>query len=164
MVTPGVNGEPPRRVRWGSTTLLVVWAAIGAGALLLLAKSVQNSSEFGRLQPWILLLNVIGVIALSALLARKLWQLVRDYRNHVPGSRLTVRAVRREPPCRGALDYRALRKACGNCRARAQDAGVYDGASYGRSARRPWPRSRGRKRRSGSRHVADVPTQLAPFG
>ena len=93
MVTPGVNGEPPRRVRWGSTTLLVVWAAIGAGALLLLAKSVQNSSEFGRLQPWILLLNVIGVIALSALLARKLWQLVRDYRNHVPGSRLTARTV-----------------------------------------------------------------------
>ncbi|TLY61823.1 MAG: HAMP domain-containing protein [Gammaproteobacteria bacterium] len=93
MVTPGVNGEPPRRVRWGSTTLLVVWAAIGGGALLLLAKSVQNSSEFGRLQPWILLLNVIGVIALSALLARKLWQLVRDYRNHVPGSRLTARTV-----------------------------------------------------------------------
>ena len=93
MVTPGVNGEPPRRVRWGSTTLLVVWAAVGAGALLLLAKSVQNSSEFGRLQPWILLLNVIGVIALSALLARKLWQLVRDYRNHVPGSRLTARTV-----------------------------------------------------------------------
>src|SRR3989440_10156015 len=93
MVTPGVNGEPRRRVRWGSTTLLVVWAAVGAGALLLLAKSVQNSSEFGRLQPWILLLNVIGVIALSALLARKLWQLVRDYRNHVPGSRLTARTV-----------------------------------------------------------------------
>ena len=35
------------------------------GALLLLAKSVQNSAEFGRLQPWILILNVIGVIALT---------------------------------------------------------------------------------------------------
>src|SRR2546429_6923301 len=93
MVTPGVNGEPPARVRWGRATLFVLWTAIGAGALLLLAKSVQNSSEFGRLQPWILLLNVIGVIALSALLARKLWQLVRDYRNHVPGSRLTARTV-----------------------------------------------------------------------
>ena len=27
------------------------------------------------------------------LLARKLWQLVRDYREHVPGSRLTARTV-----------------------------------------------------------------------
>ena len=27
------------------------------------------------------------------LLVRKLWQLVRDYRNHVPGSRLTARTV-----------------------------------------------------------------------
>src|SRR2546427_9634796 len=93
MVTPGVNGEPPARVRWGRATLFVLWTAIGAGALLLLAKSVQNSSEFGRLQPWILLLNVIGVIALSALLARKLWHLIRDYRDHVPGSRLTARTV-----------------------------------------------------------------------
>jgi nitrogen fixation/metabolism regulation signal transduction histidine kinase len=58
-----------------------------------LAKSVQNSGEFSRLQPWILLLNVIGVVALTALLARKLTQLVRDYRAHVPGSRLTARTV-----------------------------------------------------------------------
>jgi nitrogen fixation/metabolism regulation signal transduction histidine kinase len=70
-----------------------LWVAIGAGALLLLAKSVQNSSDFSRLQPWILLLNVIGVIALTTLLARKLWQLVRDYRDHIPGSRLTARTV-----------------------------------------------------------------------
>src|SRR5580700_1928768 len=59
----------------------------------MLAKSVQNSSEFGRLQPWMLLLNLTGVVGLTVLLARKLWQLVRDYRNHVPGSRLTVRTV-----------------------------------------------------------------------
>src|SRR5262249_57156384 len=59
----------------------------------LLAKSVQNSSEFGRLQPWILLVNVVGVIALTILLARKLWHLVREYREHVPGSRLTARTV-----------------------------------------------------------------------
>ena len=32
-------------------------------------------------------------MALSVLLARKLWQLVRDYRAHVPGSRLTARTV-----------------------------------------------------------------------
>src|SRR6185369_11714853 len=39
------------------------------------------------------LLNLIGVIALSVLLARKLLQLIREYRDHVPGSRLTARTV-----------------------------------------------------------------------
>jgi nitrogen fixation/metabolism regulation signal transduction histidine kinase len=73
--------------------LVGLWGAIGVGALLLLAKSVQNSGDFGRLQPLILLLNLVGVIALSTLIARKLLQLVRDYRDHVPGSRLTARTV-----------------------------------------------------------------------
>ena len=81
------------RVRWRGYGLALLWGALGAGALLMLANSMQNSSEFSRLQPWILLFNVIGVIGLTVLLARKLWQLVRDYRNHVPGSRLTARTV-----------------------------------------------------------------------
>jgi nitrogen fixation/metabolism regulation signal transduction histidine kinase len=72
---------------------VVLWAAIGLGAFLLLAKSVQNSPEFGRLQIWILVFDICGVIALSVLLARRLWRLVRDYRAHVPGSRLTARTV-----------------------------------------------------------------------
>ena len=93
MVTPGVSPRPPRALRWVAVGQALLWGAIGLGAFLLLAKSVQNSSEFGRLQPWILLVNIAGVIALSVLLARKLWQLVRDYRAHVPGSRLTARTV-----------------------------------------------------------------------
>ncbi len=92
MVTPGVSGDSQRRA-WRVPALLVLWGAIGSGALLLLAKSVQNSSAFDRLQPWILLLNLIGVVALTTLLARKLWQLIHDYREHVPGSRLTARTV-----------------------------------------------------------------------
>ena len=72
---------------------MLLWSAIGLGAFLLLAKSVQNSAQFGRLQPWILLVNICGVVALSVLLARQLWRLVRDYRAHVPGSRLTARTV-----------------------------------------------------------------------
>ncbi len=91
MVTPDVNGGP--RASWGGRALVILWAAIGVGSLMLLAKSVQNSSAFDRLQPWILLLNITGVIALVILLARKLWQLIRDYRDHVPGSRLTARTV-----------------------------------------------------------------------
>jgi nitrogen fixation/metabolism regulation signal transduction histidine kinase len=93
MVTPGVSNAPPRRLRWVAVGQGVLWAAIGLGAFLLLAKSVQNSPEFSRLQIWILLFDICGVIALSVLLARKLWRLVRDYRAHVPGSRLTARTV-----------------------------------------------------------------------
>ena len=90
MGAPELSGA---RARWGGYALALLWAAVGAGALLTLAKSTQNSSEFSRLQPWILLLNLVGLIGLTVLLARKLWQLVRDYRNHVPGSRLTARTV-----------------------------------------------------------------------
>jgi len=90
MVTDNLT---PARRPWGSYALALLWAAIGTSALLMLAKSVQNSSDFGRLQPWILLLNVIGVIGLTVLISRKIWQLVSDFRNNVPGSRLTARTV-----------------------------------------------------------------------
>src|SRR5215470_19630278 len=93
MVSPGLNNGQSGRRAWGIPALVFLWGAVGVGALLLLAKSVQNSSAFDRLQPWILLLNITGVIALVILLARKLWQLIRDYRDHVPGSRLTARTV-----------------------------------------------------------------------
>jgi len=93
MVTPGVSARPPRGLRWLAVGQVLLWSAIGLGAFLLLAKSVQNSAEFGRLQLWILLVDAFGVIGLSVLLARKLWRLVRDYRAHVPGSRLTARTV-----------------------------------------------------------------------
>ncbi len=93
MVTPGVTTRPPRGLRWVAVGQVLLWSAIGLGAFVLLAKSVQNSAEFGRLQLWILLVDAFGVIGMSVLLARKLWRLVRDYRAHVPGSRLTARTV-----------------------------------------------------------------------
>ncbi|MBS0580243.1 MAG: HAMP domain-containing protein [Proteobacteria bacterium] len=82
-----------RGFRWIAVGQAFLWVVIGGGAFLLLAKSVQNSSEFGRLQLWILAIDLCGVLALSVLLAHKLWRLVRDYRAHVPGSRLTARTV-----------------------------------------------------------------------
>src|SRR5579863_1393374 len=79
--------------RFGVRGLTAVAFAAGLAALILLAASVENSALFSRWQPWILLLTTLGVIALMVLLARKLWQLYRDFRNHTPGSRLTVRTV-----------------------------------------------------------------------
>jgi len=93
VVTPGLKERAPRGLRWLAAGQVLLWSAIGLGAFLLLAKSVQNSAEFGRLQLWILLVDACGVVALSVLLARRLWRLVRDYRAHVPGSRLTARTV-----------------------------------------------------------------------
>jgi nitrogen fixation/metabolism regulation signal transduction histidine kinase len=78
---------------FGVRGLTAVAVAAGVGALVLLAASVENSALFSRWQPWILLLTICGVVALMALLARKGWQLYRDYRDHKPGSRLTVRTV-----------------------------------------------------------------------
>src|SRR5258705_406438 len=64
MVSPGVN-ERPRRLRWVAVAQALLWCAIGLGAFLLLAESVQNSAEFERLRPWILLVDLCGVIVLS---------------------------------------------------------------------------------------------------
>ena len=80
--------------RWGLRGgLIVLGCGAGVWALLLLAHGAENSADFNRRQPWILLLNICAVLALGVLLARKLWQLYRDFRNHVPGSRLTARTV-----------------------------------------------------------------------
>ena len=79
--------------RLGTLGLIALWVLVSGGLLLLLALSVQNSMQFSRLQAWILLANVIALIAVSVLLARKLIELVRAFRAGVPGSRLTARTV-----------------------------------------------------------------------
>ena len=79
--------------RWGLRGLIVLGCGAGVWALLLLAHAVENTADFNRRQPWILLLNTCAVLALGVLLARKLLQLYRDFQAHVPGSRLTARTV-----------------------------------------------------------------------
>ena len=79
--------------RLGTLGLIGLWVLVTGGLLLLLALSVQNSVQFSRLQAWILLANVIALIAISVLLARKIIELVRNFRAGVPGSRLTARTV-----------------------------------------------------------------------
>jgi nitrogen fixation/metabolism regulation signal transduction histidine kinase len=79
--------------KYGSTVLGTVGVALWLAALYLLGTAAQNSAEFDKWLPWILLINISGLLTLFVLLAAKLTQLVRDYRRHVPGSRLKGRTV-----------------------------------------------------------------------
>jgi nitrogen fixation/metabolism regulation signal transduction histidine kinase len=67
----------------------VVPAIDGDGAQL----TFSDRAEFDKWLPWILLINICGLLTLFVLLAGKLTRLVRDYRRHVPGSRLKGRTV-----------------------------------------------------------------------
>ena len=80
-----------KRYRFAWTVAVAVVAVLAA--LFALSLSAQNSEQFSRLQPWILLASAIGVVVLSILLARKVLQLIAAYRANVAGSRLTVRTV-----------------------------------------------------------------------
>jgi nitrogen fixation/metabolism regulation signal transduction histidine kinase len=86
-----VAAQPVRKLAAGA--LVAVGVALWVVALLLMAQTVQNSEQFGRLHPWILLLNAAGVIVLLALIATKIVELVRDWRRRIVGSRLQARMV-----------------------------------------------------------------------
>ena len=79
--------------RWRGYGIIALAGVLVIGVLLLLARSVESSAQYSRWQLWIYGVNIFGVVVLAVLLARKLRQLVRDYRNHVPGSRLAARTV-----------------------------------------------------------------------
>jgi PAS domain S-box-containing protein len=79
--------------KYGSTVLGCIGVTLWIFALYLLASAAQNSEKFDKWLPWILLVNIAGMLTLFVLLAGKLTRLVRDYRRHVPGSRLKGRTV-----------------------------------------------------------------------
>ena len=79
--------------KYGSTFLGSIGVLLWLIALYLLGSAVQNPEKFDRWLPWILLVNISGLLTLFTLLAIKLTRLVRDYRRHVPGSRLKGRTV-----------------------------------------------------------------------
>ena len=68
---------------------IVVWIA----ALVLLAITAEGSQRYGEQYAWILLINIAGVIALLILIGRRLADFIRDWRRHVPGSRLRGRTL-----------------------------------------------------------------------
>jgi len=71
--------------------------AVGVGlalvALFLLSWTPQNSDDYESLHITILLVNIAGVIVLFILMVGNLAKLLRDYRSHVPGSKLKARVV-----------------------------------------------------------------------
>jgi nitrogen fixation/metabolism regulation signal transduction histidine kinase len=79
--------------KYGATVLGTLGVVLWLVALYLLGASTENSALFAKWLPWILLINIAGLFTLFALLATKLTRLVRDYRRHVPGSRLKGRTV-----------------------------------------------------------------------
>lgn len=80
-----------RRLAYG--TIGAVGVALAIVALFMLSRTAQNSADFDRLANAILMVNVAGVGVLLVLLVGNLARLYRDYRDHVPGSKLKARMV-----------------------------------------------------------------------
>jgi nitrogen fixation/metabolism regulation signal transduction histidine kinase len=85
--------DAPSLSRTVSAAVIVLGGLLWFAAILFMVQTAQHSEQFSRLHPWILMINVAGLMVLVGLLATKLAQLVRDWRGHVIGSRLKARMV-----------------------------------------------------------------------
>ncbi|MEI8296544.1 MAG: ATP-binding protein [Pseudomonadota bacterium] len=85
--------SPPRWRRVVVTVLTILGALASVASLVLLAITAQDATRFNDLQPWLLVVNLLGVLVLLWLIGRKLYELARDWRLGVPGSRMKARAV-----------------------------------------------------------------------
>jgi nitrogen fixation/metabolism regulation signal transduction histidine kinase len=84
---------PPGLRRFVVSVLTIVGIVASVASLALLANSAQDASSFDALQPWLLAVNLAGLLVLIVLIGRKLYELVRDWRRQVPGSRMKARAL-----------------------------------------------------------------------
>ena len=75
------------------TFALIVGVLVWFAALMLFSPLAQDSEDFSRALPWILLINLIGIALLLVLILGSVLRLLRDYRKHVPGSRLKARMM-----------------------------------------------------------------------
>ena len=71
----------------------VIGVGLAVTALFLLSWTPQNSEVYESLHITILLINLAGVVILFLLTVGNLARLLRDYRQHVPGSKLKARVV-----------------------------------------------------------------------
>ena len=78
-------------------TLVSILVMIGSGlwvaALLMMAQTAQQSAHFSDLHPFIVGVNIAGLLVLLILIGGRLTQLIRDWRGRVVGSRLEARMV-----------------------------------------------------------------------
>ena len=93
VIQPSGGSLIPQRRRVLIVVLTIAAVAACIASLVLLATAAQDAHRFDVLQPWLLAINFVGVFVLIALLSRKLWDLLRDWRAKVPGSRMKARAV-----------------------------------------------------------------------
>ncbi len=72
---------------------LIVGVLVWFSTLMLLAPLAQESEDFSRALPWMLLINLVGIALLLLLILVSMLRLIRDNRRHVPGSRLKARMM-----------------------------------------------------------------------
>ena len=87
----GYSGRQIRRY----VTVLAAACGVGLGvaALLLLGRYAPSLADFGRRHALILAVNLVGAVALLAVIVVNLFRLLRDYRRRAPGARLRARLV-----------------------------------------------------------------------
>jgi len=75
------------------SVLVLIGSGLWVAAILIMAQTVQQSAHFSDVHPFIVGVNVAGLLVLLILIAGRLTQLVRDWRRRVVGSRLEARMV-----------------------------------------------------------------------
>ncbi|HEX2492761.1 MAG TPA: hypothetical protein VHK24_03230, partial [Steroidobacter sp.] len=73
--------------------LVLIGSGLWVAALLMMAQTVQQSTHFSDLHPFIVGVNVAGLLVLIILIGGRLVQLIRDWRRRVVGSRMEARMV-----------------------------------------------------------------------
>ena len=93
VAAPVRPATPSRLRRYALTGAAILGAIASLTSLVMLAGTAQDAARFDELQPWLLSINLAGVLVLLALIGRKLYELAHDWRQQVPGSRMKARAV-----------------------------------------------------------------------
>ena len=75
------------------SVLILIGSGLWVAALLMMAQTVEQSAHFSDLHPFIVGVNVAGLLVLLILIGGRLAQLMRDWRRRVVGSRLEARMV-----------------------------------------------------------------------
>lgn len=81
-----------KRLFSGATPIVVLFVLL-LTSLYLMSGATHNSAIFSEMYSLLLVINVLAIALLIGLIGKNLYDLVRQYRKRVTGSRLTVRLV-----------------------------------------------------------------------